>query len=192
MSKQTLPPVDRRAVLGAALAGGAGVAVARLVGLRRVVEVDPPQNTAEAVQKESGLDWVSPLGDEATRIAHLLRRTGFGYTAADLEFAVGEGYRKTVDRLIETKPADPAPLAGADDSNQSKTLRLVDLQDWAVTRMITSPNPFVERMTLFWHGIFTSDFRKVGLQFPFLYWQDLTWRKFFLRDLRSILYDMTT
>jgi uncharacterized protein (DUF1800 family) len=191
MRKQTLPPVDRRAVLGAALAGGAGVAVARLVGLRRIVEVDPPQNTAEAVKKESGLDWVSPLGDEATRVAHLLRRTSFGYTTTELEAAVGDGYRRSVDKLIETPPGDAPPLPGADDSSQMKPLRLVDLQGWAVDRMISSPTPFVERMTLFWHGIFTSDFRKVGLQFPYLYWQDLTWRRFYLRDLRSILYDMT-
>jgi uncharacterized protein (DUF1800 family) len=191
MANRTLPPVDRRAVLGAALAGGAGVAVARLVGLRRVVEVDPPQNTADAVKKESGLDWVSPLGDEATRVAQLLRRATFGYTPAELEAAVGEGYRRTVDRLLETPPGDPPPLAGADDSSQNKPLRLVELQDWAIGRMISSPTPFVERMGLFWHGVFTSDFRKVGLQYPFLYWQDLTWRKFFLRDLRSILYDMT-
>ena len=191
MSKQTLPPVDRRAVLGAALAGGVGVAVARLVGLRRVVEVDPPQNTAEAVKKESGLDWVSPLGDEATRVAHLLRRTTFGYTTSELEAAVADGYRRTVDRLIETPPADPPPLATADEATIGKPLRLGEMQVWAVDRMMSSPTPFAERMTLFWHGIFTSDFRKVGLQFPFLYWQDQTWRNFFLRDLRSILYEMT-
>jgi uncharacterized protein (DUF1800 family) len=46
-------------------------------------------------------------------------------------------------------------------------------------------------MTLFWHGHFTSDFRKVGAQSPYMYWQDLTWRRFFLRDLRSILYEVT-
>ena len=191
MSKQTLPPVDRRAVLGAALAGGVGVAVARLVGLRRVVEVDPPQNTAEAVKAQNGLDWVSPLGDEATRVAHLLRRTTFGYTTSELEAAVTDGFRRTLDRLIETPPADPPPLAGAEDAAPGKALRLVDLQTWAIDRMISSPTPFAERMTLFWHGIFTSDFRKVGLQYPYLYWQDLTWRTFFLRDLRSIIYDMT-
>ena len=188
---RTLPPVDRRAVLGAALAGGAGVAVARLVGLRRVVEVDPPQNTKDAVKNESGLDWASPLGDEATQVAHLLRRTTFGYTPMELELAVSDGYRRTVDRLLETPPAVVTPLAGADDAAPGKPLRLLDLQTWAVDRMIASPTPFVERMSLFWHSVFTSDFRKVGLQYPFLYWQDLTWRKFFVRDLRSILYEMT-
>lgn len=185
------PPVDRRAVLGAAIAGGAGVAAARLLGLRRTVEVDAPQLTAEAVAKRSGLDWVSPLGDEAARVAHLLRRTGFGYSATELETAVGDGYQRTVDRLIETPPAEPPALATAAEASQMRPLRVVDLQQWWVDWSIKTPTPFAEVMNLFWHGHFTSDFRKVGLQSPYMYWQDLTWRKFFLRDLRSILYEVT-
>jgi uncharacterized protein (DUF1800 family) len=189
--QRRLPPVDRRAVLGAALAGGAGVAAARLLGLRRIVEVDAPQNTADALKAQSGLDWVSPLKDDAARVAHLLRRTSFGYTAAELETAVSDGYRRTVDKLIETQPVAVAPLAGADDASQNNPLKIGEMQTWAIDRMIGSPTPFAERMTLFWHGVYTSDFRKVGMQSPYLYWQDLTWRKFFLRDLRSILYEMT-
>ncbi len=189
--KRRLPPVDRRAVLLAAVAGGSGVALARLVGIRRVVEVDPPQNTVDAIKSKTGLDWVSPLGDEAAQVAHLLRRTSFGYTATELASAVGDGYRKTVDRLIESPPAEPPPLAGADAASQTSPLRLADLQTSIVDWMLRTPTPFAERMTLFWHGHFTSDYRKVGLQSPFLYWQDLTWRKFFLRDMRSILYEMT-
>jgi uncharacterized protein (DUF1800 family) len=46
-------------------------------------------------------------------------------------------------------------------------------------------------MTLFWHGHFTSDFRKVGNQFPFLYWQNLTWRRNALADLKTMLYQVT-
>ena len=186
-----LPAIDRRAVLGAALAGGAGVAAARVLGWRRVVEVDPPQLTAEAVAKRSGLDWVSPLGDEATRVAHLLRRTTFGYTPAELEAAVADGYQRTVDRLIETPPAEPPPLAGADEASQTKPLNLGALQTWWTEWMITGPTPFAEKMALLWHGHFTSEFRKVGLQAPYVYWQNLTWRRFFLGDLRSILYQVT-
>ncbi|MEK7859899.1 MAG: DUF1800 domain-containing protein [Chloroflexota bacterium] len=186
-----LPAIDRRAVLGAALAGGAGVAAARVLGWRRVVEVDPPQLTAEAVAKRSGLDWVSPLGDEATRVAHLLRRTTFGYTPAELEAAVADGYQRTVDRLIETPPAEPPPLAGADEASQTKPLNFGALQTWWTEWMITGPTPFAEKMALFWHGHFTSEFRKVGLQAPYVYWQNLTWRRFFLGDLRSIIYQVT-
>ncbi len=189
--RRPLPPVDRRTVLGAAIAGGAGVAAARLLGLRRTVEVDAPQLTAEAVAKRSGLDWVSPLGDEATRVAHLLRRTTFGYTPAELETALGDGYQRTVDRLIETPPAEPPELTGAEEASQAKGLRIVDLQTWWIDWAIRTPTPFAEVMTLFWHGHFTSDFRKVGLQSPYIYWQARTWRRFFLRDLRSILYEVT-
>ncbi|MEK6620209.1 MAG: DUF1800 domain-containing protein, partial [Chloroflexota bacterium] len=150
-----------------------------------------PQLTADAVAKRWGLDWVSPLGDEATRVAHLLRRTTFGYTPAELEAAVADGYQRTVDRLIETPPAEPPPLAGADEASQTKPLNFGALQTWWTEWMITGPTPFAEKMALFWHGHFTSEFRKVGLQAPYVYWQNLTWRRFFLGDLRSILYQVT-
>jgi uncharacterized protein (DUF1800 family) len=47
-------------------------------------------------------------------------------------------------------------------------------------------------MTLFWHGHFTSDYRKVGLATPFIQWQNLTWREMALTDLRSMLMRVTT
>ncbi len=189
--KRRTSAIDRRTVLSAAIAGGVGVGVARLLPWHRIVEVDPPQLTAEAVATRSTLDWVSPLGDEATRVAHLLRRTSFGYTAAELEFAVSDGYQRTVDRLIETPAAEPPSLAGADDASQKSPLRLQALQQWWVDWMMKTPTPFAEHMTLFWHGHFTSDFRKVGLQEPYLYWQDRTWRRFFHSDLRTILNQVT-
>jgi uncharacterized protein (DUF1800 family) len=46
-------------------------------------------------------------------------------------------------------------------------------------------------MTFFWHGHFTSDFRKVNLQTPFIYWQNLTWRQMSLGNLHDILYQVT-
>jgi uncharacterized protein (DUF1800 family) len=57
--------------------------------------------------------------------------------------------------------------------------------------MLNTTTPFAERMTLFWHGHFTSDYRKVGLQTPFIYWQNLTWRRMGLTDLRSMLLEVT-
>src|SRR3954471_7849353 len=58
------------------------------------------------------LDWVSPLATESAKIAHLLRRATFGYTEAELDRALSEGYARTVDRLIETPFAEP-PVFGA-------------------------------------------------------------------------------
>jgi uncharacterized protein (DUF1800 family) len=46
-------------------------------------------------------------------------------------------------------------------------------------------------MTLFWHGHFTSDYRKVGDE-NFMHWQNLTWRRMSLTDLRTMLMQVTT
>jgi uncharacterized protein (DUF1800 family) len=180
-------PVSRRTVLGAAAAGGAGIAALRLIVYPRLEEL------ASGAPGLTGgrADWISPLGSETARVAHLLRRTTFGATLADFERAASDGYARTVDRLLETRPAAPPVLAGSDDVTRDSRLNLAALQTWWVDHMLSTPTPFAERMTLFWHGHFTSDFRKVGLQFPFIYWQNLTWRDMALTDLRSMLMRVT-
>ena len=57
--------------------------------------------------------------------------------------------------------------------------------------MFTTSTPFAERMTLFWHGHFTSDYRKAADD-TFMYWQNLTWRRMAMTDLRSMLMSVTT
>jgi len=182
---------SRRTVLAAAAAGGAGVAAARLLASRNQTEGVVVPITG-GLANARGLDWVSPLGNPTAKAAHLLRRTTFGYTPAELEQAQSDGFAKTVDRLLETPTAEPPELAGAEAANQVKGLPLFDFQLWWVDHMLNSPTPFAERMTLFWHGHFTSDYRKVGLQSPFLYWQNLTWRRMALGDLRTMLFQVTT
>ena len=184
------PAVSRRTVLGAAAAGGVGLAAARLLGIEAYSRLERVPITGTQANV-AGVDWVSPLGAEGARIGHLLRRTTFGATAAELEQARSDGWARTVDRLVETPPAQPPDLAGADLAAPGAPLRLVDLQQWWLDWMLASPTPFAERMTLFWHGHFTSDFQKVGLQSPFLYWQNRTWRSFAFGDLRSMLTQVT-
>src|SRR5437016_14317633 len=58
-------------------------------------------------------DWISPLKTESARVMHLLRRTSFGHTPAQLDAALSDGFNKTIDRLIETAPAEPPTLAAA-------------------------------------------------------------------------------
>jgi uncharacterized protein (DUF1800 family) len=182
--------LKRRDVLAAAAAAGAGVAASRLIALAN----DPTASRAPltgTLPTNTGLDWVAPLGSEAARVAHLLRRFTFGASAEELEKAQADGYARTVDRLLETKAAEPPVLAGADEASQEKPLNPGALQQWWIDWMLASPTPFAERMTLFWHGHFTSDFRKVGNQSPYLYWQNLTWRKHAISDLGTILFQVT-
>src|SRR5258708_2278777 len=119
----------------------------------------------------------------------LLRRTSFGYTPAQLDAALSDGFNKTVDRLIETNPVEPAAFAAA--TTPGGRFAVGQLQQWWLDQMIRTTTPFAESMTLFWHGHFTSDYRKVADD-TFMYWQNLTWRRMALTNLRSMLMEVTT
>jgi len=167
--------------LAAAVATGVGVGAVRLLG-------GTIQNLSHS-SAATGTDWVSPLSRESARVMQLLRRTSFGYTQAQLEAALSDGYSKTVDRLLETKPAEPPVMAAA--ATPGGRFAVPAMQQWWVDHMLTTPTPFAERMTLFWHGHFTSDYRKAANN-TFMYWQNLTWRRMGMTDLRSMLMEVTT
>ncbi len=182
---ETAPPprrgITRRQALAAAVATGVGVGAVRLLG-------GAMQNITRS-KTASGTDWVSPLGRESARVMHLLRRTTFGYTPSQLEAALADGYSKTVDRLLETKPAEPPALAAA--ATPGGRFGIAELQQWWIDHMLTTSTPFAELMTLFWHGHFTSDYRKTGNN-TFMYWQNLTWRRMALTNLGPMLMQVTT
>src|ERR1700694_3608756 len=158
--RRTSRRLTRRAVLAAAIAGGAGVAAVRLLGLNPAGGIAP----ALGQRVSGGTDWISPLGNENARVMQLLRRATFGASPADLERALSDGYQKTGDRLVSTQAAKPPVLPGADDAGRGTPIKVAQLQKWWLDHMLSTPAPFAERMTMFWHGHFTSDYRKVGLQ----------------------------
>jgi uncharacterized protein (DUF1800 family) len=119
----------------------------------------------------------------------LMRRATLGYTSAQLESALSDGFDKTVDRLVESKAVEPPLLAAA--STPGGRFAVGQLQQWWIDHMLTTTTPFAERMTLFWHGHFTSDYRKTADD-TFMYWQNLTWRRMAMTDLRSMLMEVTT
>jgi uncharacterized protein (DUF1800 family) len=88
--------------------------------------------------------------------------------------------------------ATPSASPGAPAVMTNTTsINIGNLQSWWLDWMTKSPTPFAERMTLFWHGHFTSDYRKVGTNSPAIYWQNLTWRRMALGDLKSMLLKVT-
>src|SRR5438445_603628 len=119
-----VPPVrkgiTRRQALAAAVATGVGVGAVRLLG-------GAMQNITRS-KTASGTDWVSPFGRESARVMQLLRRTSFGYTQAQLDSALSDGYGKTVDRLLNTPPAEPPALAAA--TTPGGRFAVSDLQRW--------------------------------------------------------------
>ncbi|MEA2661142.1 MAG: hypothetical protein QOH08_714, partial [Chloroflexota bacterium] len=183
--------VSRRTVVLAAGAAAGGLAVSRVLGLHPIVPDPFALLDRSAAPLVNTKDWVSPLDRPEAQVAQLLRRATFGMTKAQYESAVTDGFAKTVDRLVETPAALPKDLAGADLATQDKPVNVTALQSWWLDQMLSSATPFAERMTYFWHGHFTSDFRKVSAQTPYIYWQNLTWRKMALGAFRDMLQQVT-
>jgi uncharacterized protein (DUF1800 family) len=116
--------------------------------------------------------------EERAQIAHLLRRTGFGASAADIDAGVARGYQATVAAILGTA-ADPAakatppPVFGPeperprDDPAARKRYaaeiraRSQELALWWLDRMVAARAPFVERLTLTWHGHWATSLQKV-------------------------------
>ncbi len=96
------------------------------------------------------------------QIGHLMRRAGFGTSPDDLVNYNGLGFNGAVDQLLNYQQV-------SEDDTENKlnalNLDLTKPQDqirWWLLRMAWTQRPLLEKMTLFWHGVLTSSFRKVG------------------------------
>ncbi len=105
-------------------------------------------------------------------VAHLLRRAGFGGMPADIDAYTALGFEGAVDRLINFDEMDDSATEDA-----IKTMRLsapdpqndkhpeygnpgLEVAVW-LARMLLTRRPLQEKMTLFWHGHFTSSIQEV-------------------------------
>ena len=87
------------------------------------------------------------------RAAHLWRRAGFGATWEQLQKSLKTGPRKTVDLLLKPK-ADVAAFNRTRDDYTGAINSVEALRAWWLRRMIQTPHPLGEKMTLFWHDFF--------------------------------------
>jgi len=119
-------------------------------------------------------------------VALLLRRAGFGGTTAEVDaLARQPDWAAVVDRVLDTSadPADPVPPGVEDREDQWYPPWVAGVQHWT-DRMATSPTPIVEKMALFWHGLFTSSVDKM---YPRLVFHQVrTYRRLALGDLHDL------
>jgi uncharacterized protein (DUF1800 family) len=141
--------VSRRKLFGLAALGVAGVGIAAASG-------------ALAYEKEMGN--VPLLGPTAsnTQIGHLLRRAGFGGSAAELATYASYGFEGAVDHLLNYQQVSDEPMENRLNALNLDLNKPQDQQRWWLLRMAWTQRPLLEKMTLFWHGVLTSSFRKVG------------------------------
>jgi uncharacterized protein (DUF1800 family) len=97
------------------------------------------------------------------RVGHLYRRASFGATMAQLEAGLKNGPEKTIASLF-------AGGSGLDefDRRMNPLAEIIArgnngaaLRSWWLTRMLYTPHPLQEKITLFWHNHFATSNAKV-------------------------------
>ncbi len=98
----------------------------------------------------------------ARNAAHLLRRAGFGGSAAEVVSLVELGSaERAVDRMLHpTVPEIDFPLYPAIDVLYDVKKARASTQLWYLDRMLRTQRPLAEKMTLFWHGHFATSIDK--------------------------------
>jgi uncharacterized protein (DUF1800 family) len=107
----------------------------------------------------------APLVSERDRVAHLLRRAGFGYSADDLDAYTKLGVGGTVEALVDYEQV-PDDLEQRLQRTTFDMTKVAEMQRWWLMRMIYTRRPLQEKMVLFWHGLLVSGTGKVGLPMP--------------------------
>ncbi|MGI8757420.1 MAG: DUF1800 domain-containing protein [Acidimicrobiales bacterium] len=123
-------------------------------------------------------------------VAHLLRRAGFASSPAEVD-ALGAkaSWAAVVDAVLDTSdnPTDHVPAMVSDPNARRRAAWVTAVHHW-MDRMIATPTPVVEKVTLFWHGILTSAVPKPP---PRLVYQQIqTWRRLGLGDIHDLMQAM--
>ncbi|PWK11342.1 DUF1800 domain-containing protein [Tumebacillus permanentifrigoris] len=119
------------------------------------------------------------------KIAHLLRRTGFTATKAQVDALSSLSIPQVVDKLLNAALTAPKPPDGLDEKTDIKKL-----VQWWIDIMVRTSNPLQEKMTLFWHGHFTSNYRKVR-NIDLIAQQNVLLRKHALGNFRDLAYNIS-
>jgi uncharacterized protein (DUF1800 family) len=166
--------------------------------------------------------WLPRPGRAATAMdfdeaRHLLSRTTFGATPAEIRALETQDYAGAVDRLIgsvrrtaltpapawvnqgpaELRRQQQAAVAESKAGVDGKKLQVVrpvqeegrELRNWWVDEMLATDQPLTERMVLFWHNHFTSSLQKV--RYPAaLFRQNALFRREALGNFATLLKDV--
>jgi uncharacterized protein (DUF1800 family) len=133
---------------------------------------------------------VSKSDTESFWIEHLLRRAGFGFNPAELQYYKSLGYERTLEQLLQPEKVDNSKLDDAIAQQGFDFTRLVDLKRWWIYRMAFTRRPLQEKMTLFWHGHFATSNRKVDSPYA-MYMQNVKLREGGLGNFGDLLLAMS-
>lgn len=131
------------------------------------------------------------LSEEKRKIAHLLRRAGFGVRSDEWPFYEKLGLNGTLEYLLQAENApDTMSALQAQIGDDLLNFDEIDsVRGWWLYCMMRTKRPLEEKMTLFWHQHFATANYKV--QNARLMWrQNETFRKYATGNFRSLLQNM--
>lgn len=123
-----------------------------------------------SVRNTAGLEPHTSSFLTAAEVRHLYRRAAFSSTVAEVNAALPQQMATLVDQVLASQPVPQAPgwvnnlpYTGALTQQQQTDYRnwMRELREWWIRQMITGPLSLTEKMTLFWHGHFATQYSTV-------------------------------
>jgi len=168
---------------------------------------DMAMQTGDTLEPLPAKDWTPAAA------AHLLRRAGFGGSVADAQRLHAMGLDAAVGSLLDWEgkpdPDVPAPrifqttrpgrtqymAAGSEDARRKLRqewrrrdfMQFAVIREWWIQMMLRTRHPLRERMTLLWHGHFTSSMRDVRNSYH-MYLQNTLLRRHAAGNFRDLLH----
>jgi uncharacterized protein (DUF1800 family) len=130
-------------------------------------------STPEAKPTKRADPWSAYVPSESapwdlSRVAHLHRRAGFAATWSEIQRDLRDGPEASVTRIVQGKSRidgvvkDFESVSAALADSAASTAAADRLKAWWVFRMLFSPDPLGERLTLLWHNHFATSNLKVN------------------------------
>ncbi|MHC4401243.1 MAG: DUF1800 domain-containing protein [Planctomycetota bacterium] len=119
---------------------------------------------SQSERKPHDPDWAwAPYRPGAERpwdlrlAGHLHRRAGFGADWPTLQQALSDGPQRSIEKLLHPEGDQLGAFGRTYDEYEASAAGgagAAGLRAWWLRRMILTPHPLLEKMTLFWHGYF--------------------------------------
>jgi uncharacterized protein (DUF1800 family) len=126
------------------------------------------------------------------KVGHLYRRAAFGATWSELENGLHAGPDQTLDLLLKGGPPrkdfDTQCAEMAESITRASNGQLA--RAWWVYRMLLSPHPLREKLTLFWHNHFATSNAKVN-NAGFMLGQYELLNRYALGNFRTLLQEIS-
>ena len=117
--------------------------------------IDPDWAWSEYDPSDADMTW------GPRRASHLYRRAGFGADYDTLQAAIPNGPTSIVDAWLGSSTPDFAEQMNRVAKSVVATNSAEGLAAWWAYRMLHSPRPLAEKLTLFWHSHFATSIAKV-------------------------------